>query len=974
MISDTTSAFHGARQTTAAKRRVLASVSATALLTTLAINPVLAQTAPAPAEAVDEIVVTGSRIVRDGFQAPTPVTVMSAEAVQAFSQPNIADYVNTMPVFQGSVSPSTSQSSVSAGTAGVNTLNLRNAGGERTLVLFDGQRSVASTVTGLVDVNNFPQALIQRVDVVTGGASAAYGSDAVAGVVNFILDREYTGIKGEVSGGITTYGDNGNWKVALTGGTPFSGGRGHLLVSSEITHKDGIFDTSNRDWMTTGYGTMQNPAYGTGAGQTRDVPERLVLERIGGAQWAQGGLITAGPLKGVAFGPGTVPYTYAYGDLVSGLNMRGGEWQGSEQRLTKGNSIDSRQNFRAIFGRASYEFSEAFEVFAQGSYNYANVYTRCCPQFNPANVTIRPDYAFFPADIQTRIAAATPAITQIQIGTMHPDLEAIHTDNTRIVSRWVAGGNGSFDAVGSTWSWDAYYQMGLSRSRELVPKTYARSRFLLALDAVRGPNGTIVCRSTLTSPGNGCIPYNVLGVGVNSPAAIDYLMPGGQVGPRRNQTLEQNVGAVNFSGTLFELPAGDVSIAFGGEHRTEEVRGISDAGSQANDWFVGNYLPNLGKYSVTEGYLETVVPIVSGAAFAESLEFNGAVRATDYSTSGYVTTWKAGGTWAPVQDIRFRATYSRDIRAPNLNNLFAAGTANTNSVLDPFNANQPVTYQGFQVGNPDLLPEKALTLGLGAVYQPSWLPGFSASFDYYNIDLKEAIDTVSAQNIVNFCFQGNQSFCDAITRGVVNNTPNVITRIRISPFNTSIQVTRGYDIEASYQMNMSDLFDSWEGDLTIRGLATRSLKDTRNNRVNPETDNAGASVPKWRYNASIRYNMEPYTFALSMRGRSAGVQNNDWIVCTSGCPISNTVNVTINDNTRDGTFYTDFSFAYDVYRAESDGFGLEAFVNIQNIFNADPVRSPTGPGGSPFYTLLGDCGNGSDCQGRVFRTGLRFEM
>ncbi|MCA0202176.1 MAG: TonB-dependent receptor plug domain-containing protein, partial [Proteobacteria bacterium] len=402
MISDQSSAFQGLRYSYAAKRRVRASVSAAALLSTLAAAPAFAQTTSAAAPTtVDEIIVTGSRIVRDGYEAPTPVTVMSAEQMQTFSQPNVADFVNTMPVFAGSNSPSTSQSSVSAGTAGVNTLNLRNAGAERTLVLFDGQRSVGSTVTGLVDVNNFPQALIQRVDIVTGGASSAYGSDAVAGVVNFILNREFTGLKGEASGGLTTYGDNANWKVSLTGGTPFASGRGHALLSTEITHKDGIFDLSKRDWNSTGYGTIQNPAYGTGAGQSTSVPERLVLTSVGGAQWAQGGLITGGPLKGIAFGPGTVPYNYTYGDLVAGQNMRGGEWRASEQRQYRGNSIDSRQNFRSIFGRASYEFSEAFEVFVQGSYNYANVYTRCCPQFNPANITLRSDYAFFPADIQT---------------------------------------------------------------------------------------------------------------------------------------------------------------------------------------------------------------------------------------------------------------------------------------------------------------------------------------------------------------------------------------------------------------------------------------------------------------------------------------------------------------------------------------------------------------------------------------------
>ncbi len=967
----------GLRTSSAAKRRVLASVSAAALLSTLTIAPAAAQTASAAAPAaVDEIVVTGSRIVRDGYEAPTPVTVMSAEQMQAFSQPNVADFVNTMPVFAGSNSPSTSQSSVSAGTAGVNTLNLRNAGAERTLVLFDGQRSVGSTVTGLVDVNNFPQALIQRVDIVTGGASSAYGSDAVAGVVNFILDREFTGLKGEASGGLTTYGDNANWKISLTGGTPFASGRGHALLSGEITHKDGIFDLSKRDWNSTGYGTIQNPAYGTGAGQSTSVPERLVLTNVGGAQWAQGGLITSGPLKGIAFGPGTAPYNYTYGDLVVGQNMRGGEWKASEQRQFRGNSIDSKQNFRSIFGRASYEFSEAFEVFVQGSYNYANVYTRCCPQFNPANITLRSDNAYFPTEIQARIAAA--GVTTLQIGTMHPDLPAIHTDNTRIVTRWVAGADGSFNAFDTDWTWDAYYQMGLSRSKEVVPQTYQRSRFNLAIDAVRNANGVIVCRSTLTDPTNGCVPYNVLGIGVNSQAAINYIMPGGIYGPWRNQHIEQNVGAINFSGSPFSLPAGEVSVAFGGEHRTEAVRGISDAGSQANDWFVGNYRPNIGKYNVTEGYLETVVPILRDAALAESLELNGALRATDYSTSGFVTTWKVGATWAPVMDIRFRATYSRDIRAPNLNDLYAAGTANTNSVLDPFNGNVSVTYQGFQVGNTALQPEKAKTLGLGVVYQPSWLAGFSTSFDYYNIDLKDAIDTVSAQNIVNFCFQGNNTFCDAITRGLVNGT-NAITRIRISPFNTSQLIARGYDIEASYQMAMSDLVEGWDGQLTIRGLLNRTLKDYRDNRVNPPTDYAGAGngttgVPKWKYNATIRWAADPYAVALSIRGRSAGKQNNDWIVCTTGCPVSNTVNVTINENHRDGTFYSDFSFDYDIRTTEESGYGISAFLNITNIFNADPARTYPGPGGSPFYPLLGECGNGSDCQGRVFRTGLRFEM
>ena len=213
----------------------------------LAMTPALAyaQTADTATQAADtaatpnaaanegEIVVTGTRIVRDGFQAPTPTTVVSAQQFQQQASPNVIDFLNAVPAFAGNQTLQTGQGSLSAG-AGNSSLNLRNLGGTRTLVLINGQRSVPSDTAGRVDVNSIPSQLLQRVDVVTGGASAAYGSDAVAGVVNFVLDTRFTGVAGEVSGGITDYGDNGNGKLSLTAGTPFADGRGHLIVSGEV--------------------------------------------------------------------------------------------------------------------------------------------------------------------------------------------------------------------------------------------------------------------------------------------------------------------------------------------------------------------------------------------------------------------------------------------------------------------------------------------------------------------------------------------------------------------------------------------------------------------------------------------------------------------------------------------------------------------------------------------------------------------
>ena len=390
--------------------------------------------APAPqAPVVEEVIVTGSRIVRDGYEAPTPVAVLGVEQIESSASSNIADFVNTMPVFSGSDTPQTSQPSVSGGTAGVNALNLRNLGEQRTLVLINGQRSVPSLATGIVDINGIPQALVTRVDVVTGGASSAYGSDAVAGVVNFILDTQFTGIKGEVSGGITTHGDNENWKVALTGGTRFANERGHFLLSGEVSDKAGIMD-GNRDWnLEPGYGTMTNPAYGTGPGQSRDVPERLVLSNIGGAGWADGALITAGPLKGIAFGQNGVPYNFVYGDLVSGLEMRGGQWKAGQVRGTKGNSIDSAQDVQSLFGRASYDLTPEVNIFLQGSYTKSAVLTRALPQINPANLTVSINNPYLPEEVRARGIAA--GVTQFTLGTLHPDLPGNYRPTTHAMSR-----------------------------------------------------------------------------------------------------------------------------------------------------------------------------------------------------------------------------------------------------------------------------------------------------------------------------------------------------------------------------------------------------------------------------------------------------------------------------------------------------------------------------------------------------------
>ena len=947
--------------------RALSTVSLLAL-GALSISPALAQT-PSTAGPVEEIVVTGSRVVRDGYEAPTPVSVIGAEQFEAAGTPQIADFVNQLPSLSGSQNPT--QTAVSSGLQGLAALNLRALGSTRTLVLLDGQRSVPSAVTGQVDVNNIPQALVSRVDVVTGGASAAYGSDALSGVVNFVLDKTFTGVKGVIEGGVTTYGDDGSWKVALTGGTPFANGRGHFLINGEANHTDGI-QVNDREWNLRGWKVMVNPLYGTGAGQNRTVPEYIVGDRTAVTS-TNGGIIVSGPLKGIAFGPGGTPYQYNYGPVTRDPFTQGGDWRSSVQDMYT--ALDSLITAESVFTRASYDITDDINVFFQASWNRTYAYAADSQQYNVGNISVKTDNAFLPASVAAQAQALK--LTSLTIGSFSQDLGAFYTSNDRITTRYVVGGNGRFDAFDTGWSWDAYFQKGVTRASENITNTTVNSNFAAATDAVRAANGTIVCRvNNDANPANdapGCVAWNVFGIGVNSQAALNYITASQ---PHRNERFTEDAFSANVRGEPFSSWAGPISLALGIEHRSEGVSGRSSAEDQKSNLFVGNFLPNFGKYTVTEGFVETVIPLAKDVVWAKSFDLNGAIRATSYSVSGYVTTWKVGATWTPIDDVRFRATKSRDIRAPNLNDLFAAGTANTNGVLDPFNGNAQIQYVGFAVGNTNLKPEIADTTGVGVVIQPAFFPGFNASVDYYKLDIDGAIGSVSAQNIVDLCFAGQQQFCTAITRGVQNGVP-VISRILLQPFNFVTEKASGMDMEASYRTRLDAISENWGGDLTVRMLATHFISRYSNNGINPATDavgtNSGSGPPNWRYLASVAYGNDPINIGFTLRGLSGGTYNNTYVECTSGCPISTANNRTINYNHIDGQMWVDMSLAYKFMHKDTDGTDMEAFLNIRNLMNSDPVVYARGPSGSEHKAASYNV-QLYDGIGRVFRAGFRFKM
>ncbi|OYW49625.1 MAG: hypothetical protein B7Y36_02545 [Novosphingobium sp. 28-62-57] len=947
------------------------------------------------AEPSGQITVTGSRIVRDGYDAPTPVSVISTKELKSEAPANISDFVNTLPAVRGSTTAASTNGSLSNGAAGVNSVNLRALGPARTLVLFDGQRSVASTTTGVVDVNTFPQALIQRVEVVTGGASSAYGSDAVSGVVNFILNKEFTGFAAEYEYGVTTFGDGPNHKFSATVGKPFAEGRGHIIASVEHFTQEGI-QTIDRDWNDAGYFLANNPAYSAAACRdtltsTPCVNEFLIGAGIGTGQFTPGGLISTGPLRGTYFGsvnPATGKATVnqlTFG-TTSGQWMVGGDLDITTEGHRGSATLLPSEKRTSAFGRLSYEFSPAFELYGQFAYSKYNGQS-FYQQTPTTGVVIQRDNAFLPDSVRNSMVANN--LNSIQIGTSNIILPPQGSNNTREVFRYVAGANGEFGAFGKDWKWDAYYQLGKAKTNELLTNTWNIARLAAATDAVVAQAGnvggyapgTVVCRinvdANLTNNDTACVPLNRIGTNGASQAAIDYVFYNG-LQPLRNQEIKQEVAALSFStNNLFNTWAGPVSLAFGGEYRKESVSGTVDDlyrprvanGVTTGTWIYGNYLPTFGAFDVKEAFVETIIPIMSG------MDFNGAARVTDYSTSGTVTTWKAGLTWQITDDIKFRGTLSRDIRAPNLSELFAPGTGRTNTVNvpQPDNTIAPNQFNESTVGNPALKPEIAETLGFGFVLTPQFIPGFAMSVDYYHIDLSGSIDSLNAQTLTDQCYlQQIAAACTSISttagRGVTTlGLP--VTSIEIKPTNFVSLESSGLDIEASYRREIGP------GNFTLRALASHAIELTTDNGVTLNTNAAGqntGALPSWTYRFTAAYEFNSgFTIQGVARGVSGGVYNNNYIVCTTDCPLSTADNRTVNLNSIPGAFFFDMNASYNF---EVAGVKTQAFLSIRNLTNKDPVLVGNGPTGNntPAYPQTNRALY--DVLGRVFRMGVRIKM
>jgi iron complex outermembrane receptor protein len=881
---------------------------------------------------LDEVRVTGSRILRDGMTTPTPVTALDMSDLHVMSPTTVAAAVTQLPQFINSSVPEGAPASGWTGASGASILNLRGVGQNRTLVLLDGRRIVSTTRRGTIDVNLMPDSLVKSVEVVTGGASAAYGSDAVSGVVNFILDTKFTGFKTNIQGGITELGDNENFSASFAGGLPI-GERAHLIASVDYFSADPIKDATRRDWQQS-QGLINNPLSGQ-PGQ----PQRITRTNVRSTQFTEGGLIVSGApnLVWKQFLPNGQVANFQRGSDFTTSSQVGGDPNGVD--LSWYNYFTPETSRGSAFAHLSYDLTDNASVFLQGLYAMGKTSYLSPPaggQFATWQLQIFGDNAFLPSSISSLM---TPA-QSFRMGRAG-DLDygsSKEIEQNNIMKSFTTGIKAD---LGEDWKLDGYYQYGRTDSNIDMANAIRLDRIYQAIDAVRAPNGQIVCRSTLTYANNGCVPMNVFGVGSPSPESVAWITQD----ISQKQLVQQSVADVSVSGKAFSNWAGDVAAAFGVSWRhdwfTQDVYPVElhaldmPASAAALGYkglpsvYVGN--PNIfergpsaapsGGYTVKEAFVEMQMPLLANKSFAESLDLNTAVRLADYEGSGNVWAWKGGLDWSINDQVRLRLTRSRDIRAGTLSERFdtSRGPGNISENGGPLYAVSVV-----QNGNQNVKPELADTITYGVVYQPAWLDGFAMSVDAFDVKIKDAIGQLGGQGIIDQCVAGATQLCGFIERSA-EGPVSVIS----NPFiNMAEARTTGVDVEMSYRRNV-EWFGGGERIVArllashLSELSTRQVGAAKVDRVG-QTGVTGTTpgAPDWQGMLSLSYERGPFSATVQERYIDSGVYDATY-----------TQGVQIDDNTVASALYTNLEASY---RSEWGGTGLQTYLNITNVFDKSP--------------------------------------
>lgn len=896
----------------------------------------------------DEIVVTGSRIVRTDLVSTSPVRVIGEAELDLSGFNSVAQVLNELPQ-AGVPGLSDTSSNFSSSGTGINTIDLRNLGTNRTLVLVNGRRHVGGLAgSPTVDVSMIPAALVERLEVVTGGASAVYGSEAVAGVINFIMKSDFEGFEVESRYGTTEAGGASDYDISLTAGSNFADDKGNAVIHMGYSDR-GVLSATQRE-ATAADGT--NSSFGP----------------AGGFILADGSFISQDADTGL--------FNDTFNSAEDGFNR-------NARRLLR--VPTERYQFNA---NIEYDIADDITFFSETGYSKllssASLEPTIVGQFisvgSIPNINMPLNNAFFPAELTALALAADPAATEVTFRRRFTELGNRTSDVQRQVFRQALGFKGKF---ADNWNYEVYGQYGTTTQDQVDGGVFNTSNVLNAITTEADPTnpGGFRCVNELARD-LGCTPINFFGADTVTGAALDFV----SVNPQTTSRADQYVVSGYVSGDLFNVPAGAVAIAGGLEYRKESSAFNPDA-LAASGLTSGNALaPTQGSYDVVEVFGELLVPLLSDKTYAKNLTLELAGRHADYSTIGAVDTYKIALAYEPIDGLRFRGGFNTAVRAPFIGELFDPGSETFRSFNDPCALggvggpsgnpaapNYPVqsaTVQancatipgtatldpaltniqsagGLSAGNPDLEAETAETFTVGLAYSPTYLNGFNMTVDYFDITIDNAISSFSAQITADQCVRQpsfpNNAFCDLITR---DGTNGLIQRIDALAINVATFETSGVDFAADYSFDLFNI--DFRASVNGTYLIDNNFLPFEGGEVVEVAGEIGAA--EWKINSTIVGNYEGWQLGLSTRFIDGGNVDNQNVA---------------QFGTVGSEIYNDIYVQYDVNNMGK----YEIFAGVDNVLDNNPPFLPQGTPSS--VTGTNTAADVYDIYGRSFYVGLR---
>ncbi|MCL1049866.1 TonB-dependent receptor [Shewanella abyssi] len=896
----------------------------------------------------ERIVVTGSRLARAGADTTAPVTVVTAEELAITGSMNLNEMLATLPQFQG-IEASTN--AYNPANAGLSTVELRDLGAIRTLVLLDGHRptqTLNSSNLLVTDLNNIPATLVDRVEILTGGASAVYGSDAVAGVVNIILKKDYEGVELNVYGSTTEQGDGEQTGVTLTTGLSFDDSKGNVVASFDYSKESEIrYSDRPGSRSETGYYTNKLDPKANKEG----IPNLITLNNIG---WVDYNIPVDRPTIWL---PDSDYSYYQFGREDDG-SLAPGYLSATDEELYgyyRQSKVTNPYMYSSVgpvqfvvpdekysaYVSASYDFDNSLRLSGNVQYSKVTAKQRIDPEFMYSTWVDTANAPFtVPQEVLDVVAEHNDGSSWIKVPYTFQQIGDRIKENER---EYLSASLTLEGDISDDWYWDAYVSSGTTNKDSTSFNNIDTTR-LYRYETVG------VCEET-----NSCPEFNPF-----MPLS-DELQDYVRLDPFTDTTSSfQHTASANVNGTVFELPAGPLQVGFGAEFRQEGFK-VEPSDVKLSGLNRGNTIaPQDVDRDIIEGYVEVNIPVIADVAFAESVDIEAALRMANYSHSGTNDSWKFGVNWAINDEVRVRSVYAKAVRAPQLTELFAPESKVKFKFDDPCDVDQiqhgddpalraancqalgvPADFEsemritgevaGSTKGNEDLTPEIAHTLTAGVVYTSSMLDNLVVSLDYFDIEIEDVITRVGASTTVKRCVDSttiNNPFCSQVTRKADGN----ISYVNDTYVNNANMKRKGIDFQVNYDW---DLDGGANIDLTLYGTYAihSSFKDANDSEAHNYVGVRG--VPEWKSSFITSYANEGFKATWQVNYVSSTKYSRTATQETHDNPIMPS---SILHNTRLAYDFTD---------------SVRAYVGVTNVFDQDWIGTVGASTGSTTYPIRG---------------------